>query len=181
MEYHKEITLRDSRTCLLRSGTEADGQAVLDNFNATHAETDFLLTYPDENSFTPEQESAFLREKAGSADEAEILAIVDGKVVGTAGIESLGHRDKVRHRTELGISVSKSCWGLGIGRALMEACLECAVQAGYRQAELTVAADNTRAVSLYESLGFTEYGRNPRGFCSRTAGWQTLILMRKEL
>ena len=30
-------------------------------------------------------------------------------------------------------------------------------------------------------MGFTEYGRNPRGFRSRTAGWQPLSLMRLEL
>ena len=38
-----------------------------------------------------------------------------------------------------------------------------------------------RDISLYESLGFVEYGRNPRGFRSRLSGWQTLVLMRLEL
>ena len=51
MKYEKEIRLKDGRTCLLRSGTAADGQAVLENFNQAHGETDFLLSYPDENSF----------------------------------------------------------------------------------------------------------------------------------
>ena len=44
-----------------------------------------------------------------------------------------------------------------------------------------MVADNHRAVALYESLGFREYGRNPRGFLSRTAGYQTLVHMRLEL
>ena len=68
-----------------------------------------------------------------------------------------------------------------IGRALTLACIECAKAAGYAQLELDVLAENESALRLYESVGFTEYGRNPRGFCSRTAGWQTLILMRMEL
>ena len=42
-------------------------------------------------------------------------------------------------------------------------------------------AENRRALRLYESAGFREYGRNPRGFRSRRGGWQELVLMRLEL
>lgn len=69
----------------------------------------------------------------------------------------------------------------GIGRALMEACLECAKQMGYVQAELEVVADNASAIGLYRSLGFVEFGRNPLAFRSRTSGWQEVVLMRLEL
>ena len=34
---------------------------------------------------------------------------------------------------------------------------------------------------VYESVGFREYGRNPKGFRSRLSGWQELVLMRLEL
>ena len=112
---------------------------------------------------------------------AELLAIVDGRVAGTAGIEAVGSKYKVRHRAEFGISILEDFWRLGIGRALAESCIELARQAGCRQLELEVVADNHRAVALYESLGFREYGRNPRGFLSRTAGYQTLVYMRLEL
>ncbi len=54
-------------------------------------------------------------------------------------------------------------------------------EAGYKQLELDVVADNERAISMYQKAGFIEYGRNPYGFCSRTNGFQELILMRKEL
>ena len=37
------------------------------------------------------------------------------------------------------------------------------------------------AVHLYRSVGFVEYGRNPKGFRSRLAVWQELVLMRLEL
>ena len=87
----------------------------------------------------------------------------------------------MRHRAEFGISVEKAYWGFGIGRALTLACIECAKKAGFSQVELDVVADNSRAVSLYESVGFREYGRNPRGFRSRVSGWQELVLMRLEL
>lgn len=181
MEYLKTITLKDGRQCVLRNGTEADGQASLDSFILTHEQTDFLLTYPDEISMTAEEQGRFLKEKTESADEIEILALVDGRVAGTAGVEAIHKREKTRHRAEFGVSVDMAYWGLGIGRALTEACIECARKAGYSQFELEVVSDNTAALSLYKSVGFVEYGRNPRAFRSRFTGWQELIYMRLEL
>jgi len=181
MRYQKTIRLKDGRACLLRNGTEADGQAMLDIFLLTHAQTDYLLSYPEESSMTAGQEAEFLREKTESADEIELLAEVDGSVVGAAGIGCVGRKEKTRHRAEFGISVDRAFWGLGIGRALTEACVECAEKAGYAQLELEAVAENKNALALYESVGFAEYGRNPKGFRSRLTGWQELVLMRLEL
>ena len=181
MKYNETIELKDGRSCILRNGDAADGAEVLAVFNQTHAETDYLLTYPDESSMTEAQESAYLAEAAASPNAIEICAIVDGKVVGTAGISPVGSAEKLRHRAEFGIGILKDHWGLGIGKALLAACLACAQQAGYAQLELDVVAENAAAIALYKKLGFVEYGRNPRGFRSRTAGWQELVLMRKEL
>ena len=181
MKYYKNIILRNEKFCLIRNCEAVDAKEVYDNFNLTHGQTEFLLSYPDENSFDVEQERQFLVKKENSANEIEICAMVDGKIVGTAGIEAVGHKDKVKHRTELGISIEKGYWGLGIGRALIVACVECAKKAGYKQIELNVVANNISAITLYESVGFIEYGRNPKGFCSRTVGWQEVVLMRLEL
>ncbi len=181
MEYHKIITLKDGRACTLRNGTAKDGQALLDIFNLTHSQTDYLLTYPEEHSYTAEDEAELLRRKTDSVDEIELLAELDGKVVGSAGIGCVCRKEKTMHRAEFGISVDKAYWGLGIGRALTEACIACAKKAGYAQLELEVVAENSSAISLYESAGFVEYGRNPKGFRSRFTGWQELVLMRLEL
>lgn len=181
MKYNQQIVLKNGKTAILRNGVKSDGSAVFENFNQTHGETDYLLSYPDENSFDSEKEGQFLEEKAASPNEMELIAFVDGKVVGTAGIEAVGTKYKVRHRAEFGISVLKEYWGLGIGRALMEVCIKCAKEAGYAQLELTVVAENTRAIALYQKAGFVEYGRNPRGFQSRISGFQEVIYMLLEL
>ena len=181
MEYNSTVTLKDGRACTLRNGTAEDGKALLKIFNLTHTQTDYLLTYPDEHSYTAEDEAELLRRKTDSVDEIELLAELDGKVVGSAGIGCVCRKEKTRHRAEFGISVDKAYWGLGIGRALTEACIECAKKAGYTQLELEVVAENRSAIGLYESAGFVEYGRNPKGFRSRLTGWQELVLMRLEL
>ena len=181
MKYEQKIILKNGKEALIRNGDKADGAAVYEVFNLTHAETDYLLSYPDENSYDQEQEAHFLEEKTNSPNETELMAIVDGKLAGTAGIEAVGNKYKVKHRAEFGISILKEYWGLGLGRALTEACIKCAKDAGYDQLELNVVAENDTALSLYRSLGFEEFGRNPAGFNSRISGYQELVYMMLKL
>ena len=139
------------------------------------------ISYPEEIAFTLEKEAEYLRNRMESDRETELIALVDGAVAGTAGIDRIGGAEKLRHRANFGISIDRAIWGLGIGRALTEACLECARAAGYAQVELEAVADNRAALALYESVGFVEFGRNPRGFRTREGHWQELVLMRREL
>lgn len=96
MQYYKTIQLKDGRACCLRNAKEADSAAALANFILTHEQTDYLLTYPDENTMTAEDESRFLKAKTESRSEIEILAEVDGVVVGLAGIDAVGDKHKIR-------------------------------------------------------------------------------------
>ncbi len=181
MKYEKTIPLKNGTTLQLRNGTAEDGAAMLDIFMQTHMETDYLLSYLEESSHTVAEEAEYLQKKTDSENEIEILAFIDGILAGIAGIDAVGAKYKVKHRAEFGISILKEYWGFGIGRALINACVQCAKEAGYVQLELDVVADNTRAIALYQSVGFQEYGRNPKGFRSKTAGFQELVYMRLEL
>jgi hypothetical protein len=46
---------------------------------------DYLLSYPEENTYNEEQEGEFLAKKSDSGNEIEIVAFVENAVVGTAG------------------------------------------------------------------------------------------------
>ena len=177
MEYRETIRLKDGRECVLRSGTEADAAAALAVFNLTHEQTDYLLSYPDLDPVTEEQERQYLKSRAESPRQVELLAELDGVLTGLAGISSLGPQHKLRHRAEFGISIDRQYWGLGIGRALLEACIRCARTAGYEQLELSVVADNTRAIALYREAGFVECGRSPKAFKKRDGGYQECVSM----
>lgn len=177
MKYNQYVTLKNGSVALLRNGNEDDGSVEFDVFQRTHAETDYLTTYPDENNSDPDREGQFLAQKTASPNEIEIIAFVDGKVAGSGGIDAVGTKYKVKHRAEFGVSVLKEYWGLGIGKALTEACIQCAKEAGYTQLELTVVAENKRAIALYQKEGFVEYGRNPKGFNSRISGYQEVVYM----
>lgn len=147
MRYNKTVRLKDGRECCLRNGTESDGQAVVGLWRLTQGQTDYLLSYPDEGSADAAQEGRLLRAKEESPNEIEMLAVVGGAVAGSAGVAA-GTKYKVRHRAVFGISVAREYWGLGIGTALLSACIECARAAGYVQLELNAVAENARAVHV---------------------------------
>lgn len=181
MRYDATLRLADGRSLRIRSAEEADAKNVCDFFARTHEQTDYLLAYPEENSFTIEQEGAFLQRLLESDREVMLLSEVDGVLCGCASVCAVGVKYKIRHRAEFGISVDKSFWGLGIGTKLTQAAIDCAKTAGYRQLELDVVVDNNRALRMYEHAGFQEFGRNPMGFQSKASGDQTLVYMRLEL
>ncbi len=181
MTYQHTVTLKDGTPCLLRHAVKEDGAAMLDLFIQTHIETDYLLSYPDEITFTVEKEEAYLQSKLESDNEIEIVAEVEGKIVGSAGFSPVGRVDKVRHRADFGIGILKDYWGLEIGRALTGACIDTAKAAGYTLLELTAVAENEHALALYRKAGFVEYGRNPKGFRSRHTGFQEVVYMQLEL
>ncbi len=181
MQYHELVVLKDNSSCTIRHATAADAQAVFDIFVQTHSETDFLSSYADETTMTVADERNYLIGKENSANEVYLCAELAGVVVGTAGLMGIGQNEKVKHRAQFGIAIVKQYWQRGIGRALTNACITCAKRAGYSQLELSVVAANERALELYKSLGFSEYGRNQKGLRSRVSGWQTLVLMHKQL
>ncbi|WP_345813638.1 GNAT family N-acetyltransferase [Paraburkholderia sp. PREW-6R] len=103
-------------------------------------------------------------EKRGKND-VTVCACVDGKVVGHASLEVF--RPSRAHGACLGMAVHDEYHGLGVGTAMLRALTDCADAAlGLRRIELTVFADNARAVALYRHFGFVEEGRS-RGFAMR--------------
>lgn len=181
MRHAETVLLTGGVELLVRNAVASDARALRDIMQRTHAETDYLLSYPDEQSVDEEQEARSLAEMERSDNEVELVAVLDGRIVGSAGVTAVGSRRKVVHRARFGISVLKDYWGMGIGRVLMGSCIDCARRAGYTQLELEVVADNERALSLYRRAGFEEYGRNPRGYRSTAVGYQELVHMRLEL
>ena len=113
MRYAKTVLLADGQELLVRNAVASDARALGDIMQRTHAETDYLLSYPDEQSVDEEQEARSLAETERSNNEVELVAIVDGRIVGSAGVEAVGSRRKVAHRARFGISILKEYWGMG--------------------------------------------------------------------
>ena len=116
---------------------------------------------------------------AGNVGTRQVVlaAVVNGRVVGNAGVHAVSDNPRRKHVCSLGISVALGDQGRGVGRALMNACLDFADRwANYARVELTVHADNARAIKLYESLGFQHEGRL-RDFSFREGGYVDALFM----
>jgi len=83
--------------------------------------------------------------------------IKESKPVGTIGLVNIHWRNR---RAEMGrVLVCPECRGNGYGKEMSELLLEYAFDhMNLNRIYLEVFADNTRAVSLYKSLGFLEEG-----------------------
>jgi ribosomal-protein-alanine N-acetyltransferase len=76
------------------------------------------------------------------------------------------------------IAVAPSVWGMGVGRALLDAALDAAERRGINAVYLEVRDSNERARRLYESRGFEEVGRR-RGYYRRPV--EDAIVLRRSL
>jgi putative acetyltransferase len=84
-------------------------------------------------------------------------AVIDGKVIGLAGLTRLENRRA--HVGTIFMAVHDAFQGRGAGAALMQALVDMADRwLNLGRIELTVYADNARAIGLYERFGFVREG-----------------------
>jgi putative acetyltransferase len=105
-----------------------------------------------------------------------LVAEQAGVVVGTAGLHPALQLRR-RHVALLGISVAPDAQGRGVGSALMRGL--CDYADGWAQItriELTVFADNARAIALYERCGFVREGRH-RAYALRDGVYEDVLSM----
>lgn len=88
-----------------------------------------------------------------------LVAVVDGRVVGMAGLHTNPNRPRRRHAASVGMGVHDEWQGKGVGTALLRACVELADKwLNLTRLELEVYTDNEAAIRLYERFGFVREG-----------------------
>lgn len=81
-----------------------------------------------------------------------LVAVMDGVVVGGGGIAPFLQYDDICELKKL--FLLPSAQGLGIGKALTQACLRFATAQGYQQCYLDTLSSMQAAIGLYEACGF---------------------------
>ena len=159
MPISKQVMLRTGEAATIRAPEPTDAAAVLAHAQAVMTESEFNITTPAEFTMTEMQERDWLQGFLEKPGHLALVAEVDGALVGFLHF-AVSHRQRLAHHGALGISVKKSHWGRGIGKALMETLLAWATdEPGVEKVCLAVVATNERAVRLYQNLGFMEEGR----------------------
>jgi ribosomal protein S18 acetylase RimI-like enzyme len=87
-----------------------------------------------------------------------------------------------RHIANCGYITSAAATGRGVARAMCAHSLERARERGFRGMQFNfVVSTNTRAVALWESMGFEVVGRLPGAFEHPTEGFVDALVMYREL
>lgn len=87
-------------------------------------------------------------------DFKNLVAVVDGKVVGQLGLQ-LFTRARRKHVATFGMVVCASVLRRGVGSALLEAAIDaCDNWMNVSRIELQVYVDNEPAIALYQKFGF---------------------------
>ena len=81
------------------------------------------------------------------------VAMIDGEVVGGAGINALENGPEAYCELQR-MFLLPEARGKGVGRTLMEKCLEFATEAGYRFCYLETLPQMKEAIALYGKYGF---------------------------
>lgn len=110
-------------------------------------------------------------------NEFVLVAERGGRMVASAGLHPSGNALRRRHVAMLGISVAHDAQGQGVGKALLAALCDYADRwAQILRIELTVFADNERAVKLYRAFGFEQEGTH-RGYALRDGAYVDALSM----
>ena len=154
--------LKDGRKALLRSPLKEDAEGTLEYLRISASETEFILRYPEEcEKYTLEGEKKLFQQKNESPNEAMIMCIVDGRVVGNCEIKFATNM-KTKHRANVAIALISEFWNQGIGTRMFQELIRLAKERGdILQMELEFVEGNSRARALYEKMGFRITGVKP--------------------
>ena len=163
MIFKEETYELDGHTVTLRAPKPEDAEILIEYLKTVCDETPFLSQYGDEVKLTVEDELKFIESRNESETGYLILVFEDGEFAGNMHFERVGTSRRAKHRAGIGIAFFQKNTGHGLGRLALTRLIELIKESGYEQAELTVLEGNERAKHLYESLGFKEIGRIPKG------------------
>lgn len=146
-----------------REAGPGDAARLLEYLKKVGGETDNLTFGADGIPLTVEQEEALLEQIESSENSCFFLALDGETIVGNACVDG-SRNPRLRHRSNLAITVLRAYWGRGVGSELMARMIAFAKDAGAELLSLEVRSDNERAKALYRKFGFVRFGVFPKYF-----------------
>ena len=177
-----KFLLKDGREAVLRSPREEDVESTLEYLYVSAGETEYILRYPEEcGKYTAEGEKKLFEQKNASPNEAMLMCVVDGRVIGNCEI-SFYRGMKTKHRATVAIALISEFWNQGIGTKMFEEMIHLAEEREeVMQMELEFVEGNSRARYLYEKMGFRIAGVHPNAIRLKDGRLLNNYLMIREM
>jgi RimJ/RimL family protein N-acetyltransferase len=168
--------LKDKRILEIKEAEPNEAAEILEYLKKVGSESTNLTIDDKGVGLTIEQEKTFLEKSKVSFNNMSVVARVDKVIVSVAGIHG-NSRDKISHNVELGISVLKDYWNLGIATHVMNHLINyCRFTKGIENIYLEVREDNKVAIKLYNNLGFKKVGQQTNMFKIDNKYYDSIIM-----
>ena len=142
----------------VRSALKQDAAAILDLSKDVIGEEIYQLTSGAEFKMTIEAEEKWIESHHANPNHIILVAEMNSKIVGMLDFSN-GHRKRIAHTGEFGMSVDKSARDQGIGTLLLAALIEwTSKNSTIEKIGLSVHSNNQRAIALYKKMGFEVEG-----------------------
>lgn len=158
MESENKYILKSGQTLCISKAHPDDAQAMIAFLNQIAGESDNLTFGENEFHMTVEKEQDYLSNLQKLDNSIMILGKIKNQIVSVANL-SAPSKSRLQHAGEIGISVKKSSWNIGVGTAMMKFLIRWAKQTQIiRKINLSVRTDNQHAIELYQRIGFVKEG-----------------------
>jgi RimJ/RimL family protein N-acetyltransferase len=165
----QETVLKDGRSVGIRSYGIADKESLISMY-AQLSEESLRWSMPPYNRERIERWSSNLD------NSIIIVAAEKDRIAGHLQI-SIGTSPPFRASGDLFIYIHQEYQNVGLGAALMREGLRLAQARRLHRVELTVVADNHRALNLYEKIGFQREGVKKENYLGRDGKYHDEIIM----
>lgn len=147
---------------VVRSAVKQDAAAILDLSTGVIGEEIYQLTSGSEFKMTIEAEEKWIESHLANPNHIILVAEMNSKIVGLLDFSN-GHRQRIAHTGEFGMSVEKTVRDQGVGSLLLQVLIEWATQnKTIEKIGLNVHSNNERAIALYKKMGFEIEGIRKR-------------------
>ncbi len=159
----RTVTLKNGKDLVIRSPKIDDVQPILDYINQVSTESENLSFGEGEAPFTKEGEIKYITSLQTDPHKIMALGEIMGELIAVSDISG-PTLPRLKHFGELGLSVMKKYWNIGVGKALLEYLIDWAKTDGdLKKINLQVKESNDSGIYLYKKLGFVEEGKLSRG------------------
>ena len=159
----RTVSLINGQILSIREALRQDATRLIQYLEKIPYDSEFLTFGPGELTLSVDEEEKMIVENYQAPNKVTLVVEVDNKIIGCLNFRG-GPRPRNEHAGEFGVSVLKEYWGQGIGSAMIQEMIEWAKATKVvRKINLLVRIDNTRAVHIYEKLGFMREGVISRG------------------
>jgi len=158
----------------IRAAIEADRGAIWKIFHE-------IIATGDTYAFDPRMSREQALNYWFQADTQTYVAEKDGGIVGTYILRP-NQSGPGSHVANAAFMVASSAQGSGVGRVMAEHCLSEARRVGFRAMQFNfVVSTNTRAIHLWNQLGFEIVGTLPGAFRHPEKGYVDVYVMFRSL